>query len=221
MGAKSRSLRRLVVVTLGLLALATPAVAQEGESSVASPWRLTSLAGVGVREVSAELHAAPLLGFSGSRPESEKVELGVEAFVLLPNEVVVSPSPIFVPYDGGRGGTTQLSTKDLNVAVLFRVNYWLTSSKVRPYLAVGGGIHAFRRKETGTRTIQDVPGEQDRVIVIEKREGGVGLSTLFAVGVDIPIADRWSVRPEARVPIPTPYVTVHTLGIVLGVAYAR
>lgn len=179
------------------------------------------LTGVGVREIDSEGYGAPLVGFSGSRPRGERIELGVEAFVLLPNELVVAPSPMFIPNDGGLGGATQMSVNNIDVVVLVRMNYWLAPWKVRPYLGIGVGGHVFKSSRVGTRTIHELPDDQPRTITRETQDGGFFLSTLFAIGVDIPIGRHWSVRPEARLPIPTPYMTIHTLGFAVGVSYGR
>ncbi len=210
---------RAAAAVLGLLAFSASAAAQLTESPDPRPWSFTGLAGAGVREIDSESYGAALVGFSASRLHGERIELGVEAFVLLPNEVLVVPSPIFVP--GGPGGTTQMTVEDIDVAVLFRMNYWLATWRVRPYLGFGAGVDFLDRTRVGTRAIDEPSDGVPVIITREIQDGSIQLVTLFAAGLEFPITDHWRVRPEARVPLPVFVGSARTLGFGVGVSYVR
>lgn len=220
-------MRKVTVALLSLLAFAAPAGAQQGADAGPRPWNFTVLTGVGVREMDSDGYGAALVGFSGSRPRGERIELGVEAFVLLPNEKVFGPKPIFFFDDEGnrdnesREGTWQRSVDDIDVLVLVRMNYFWAPWRVRPYVGIGAGLHVKGRTRVFTRTSRELPDGEPETITRDSRESLLILATLFAAGLDIPITDRWSVRSEARLPIPAPYVTIETLGFAVGVSYVR
>jgi len=206
-----------IIAFLGLVIFAAPAFAQESNATDRSSWVFSFLSGLGAREIDGEGHAARLVGLSVLHVYSDRIELGAETFILLPDERLSGPKPIHLSDENLRGSEETL-VNDTDFLALFRMKVWLADWKLRPYVGVGGGIHFKKRTRIITRAIRERPDGTPRLTTRDLSESETFLASMFAAGLALPVADRWSLRSEARLPA-FPAGSTHTFGFVVAVSY--
>ena len=158
---------------------------------------------------------------SATHPYSDRVEFAGEVFALLPGDVATGPDPIFFFPEGRFEGSQQMVVDDFDVVALFRTNFWLGSGSVRPYLALGAGVHFKDRERVLTREVRELPDGDWATSARTTQESTFAVASMFAAGFEVSIARSWDLRAEGRLPLPIFVGSVHTLGFAIGIAYTR
>lgn len=209
-----------VVLLAGLLATTVSPLAAGAQSK---SWDFSLATGVGAREVDSEGYGVPYVAFWAAKETSAQRELVYEGFMLAPTTIRRGPEPSWFAPELGVAGTSTYSVDDITFGAFVRGNFYLRDGAVRPYATVGGGVVFQRRVREWVRTSWALPDGPPTTKVEREAEELFGINSVVGFGVKVRVADRWYLRPEARIPIPFLPMLGHpasSIALAVGVTYS-
>ena len=133
------------------------------------------------------------LGVSYISPLGSKLGLQVSGFFYEANQDLA-----YRRYEDQRGGdilhTTEIELAAITVGLIYK--FTGPDAALIPYIGSGGGIYSWRLTEYGDFIDFDDPGLEIFDDFFEDEDEELGL--YFAAGLEVPLADTWSIFAEAR-----------------------
>lgn len=180
-------------------------------------WFYTGLVAAGLHPFDGGQVADPTFGFGFGQRISDNVEL--ETQVLGVAGLVQEREPRTFR-DERRQSTHESWERRRSIAVASRLNYLVGDARVRPYFTIGAGVGWGRAEGESSSSVAEPPGAPPEVFRRRFSRQGIGIVSMLGTGVDIEVAERWRLRPEALLPFLWGGVWSANITMGVGLTYA-